>query len=102
MAQLTEPMVRECRARWAAGEMQKALAAEFGISRSLMSRAINGKRWAVFPDDRECLECGETGLEPSYDNTRKLHIACAAARRSRHLHRLAPGRLALGGPPAAW
>ena len=58
-----------------------------------MSRVINGKRWAVLPADRVCLECGKPGLELSYDNTRKLHIACAAARRSRHLHRLVPGAL---------
>ena len=52
MTHLTEQMVRECRIRWAAGEMQKDLAAELGISRSLMSRAINGKRWTVFPGDK--------------------------------------------------
>lgn len=91
MTQLTEQMVRECRTRQAAGEMQKSLAAEFGISKAQMSRVINGKRWAVFPGDAICPECGKAGLEPSADNTRKLHVACAVARRRRKLYRQAPG-----------
>jgi hypothetical protein len=91
MTQLTGQMVRECRTRWAAGEMQKTLCAEFGISKAQMSRLINGKRWAQFPGDRLCPECGKGGLEPSRDNTRTMHVACAAARKSRHLHRQAPG-----------
>jgi hypothetical protein len=86
MAQLTEQIVRECRARWAAGEMQKTLCAEFGISKAQMSRAINGKRWARFPGDIVCPECGKGGLESSRDNTRKFHVACAEARHKRLDH----------------
>jgi hypothetical protein len=83
MAQLTEQMVRECRTRWAAGEMQKTLCAEFGISTGQMSRLINGMRWAQFPGDRLCSECGQGGIEPSRSNQRTMHVACAAGRRRR-------------------
>lgn len=44
-AALTEEIVRECRARWAAGEMQNALAAEFGVSKPTMHKALTGKTW---------------------------------------------------------
>lgn len=44
-SQLTEDIVRECRARWAAGEQQAALAAEFGVSRPTMHKALVGKTW---------------------------------------------------------
>jgi len=87
LAQLTEQIVRECRARWAAGEMQKTLVAEFGLSKAQMSRAISGKRWAVFLSDKVCIECGEGSLEPTLNNTRTMHLTCAATRKSRHLNR---------------
>lgn len=44
-ARLTEEIVRECRTRWAAGEAQDALAAEFGVSKPTMHKAITGKTW---------------------------------------------------------
>lgn len=44
-ARLTEEIVRECRARWAAGEAQDALASEFGVSKPTMHKAIVGKTW---------------------------------------------------------
>lgn len=44
-AALTEDIVRECRARWAAGELQYALAAEFGVSKPTMHKALVGKTW---------------------------------------------------------
>jgi hypothetical protein len=44
-AKLTEQIVRECRARNAAGESKAALAREFGVSRQGMRMAINGDNW---------------------------------------------------------
>jgi hypothetical protein len=44
-AKLTEAIVRECRCRNAAGESQRSLAHEFGISTTCMSRAIRGVNW---------------------------------------------------------
>lgn len=44
-ARLTEDIVRECRRRWAAGEPQNALAAEFGVSKPTMHKALVGKTW---------------------------------------------------------
>ncbi|MFE9127826.1 hypothetical protein ACFYOF_20865 [Streptomyces sp. NPDC007148] len=46
-AVLTERQVRTIRERWAARDVtQKALAAEHGVSRALLSMIVNGKRWA--------------------------------------------------------
>lgn len=45
-ARLTEDIVLECRRRYAAGETQTALAAEFGVSSGAMSSAIHGRTWA--------------------------------------------------------
>lgn len=44
-ATLTEEIVRACRRRWAAGEGQRELAAEYGVSRPTMHKAITGKTW---------------------------------------------------------
>jgi len=44
-AKLTESIVLECRRRYAAGETQTALAAEFGIASGAMSMAIRGRTW---------------------------------------------------------
>lgn len=44
-ARLTEEIVRECRARYSAGEGQDALAREFGVSKPTMHKAIVGKTW---------------------------------------------------------
>jgi hypothetical protein len=45
-SRLTWIQAREIRARVAAGEMQKALSAEFGVSRATLSRLISGQSWA--------------------------------------------------------
>ena len=45
-ASLTEAIVLECRRRYALGETQTALAAEYGVSSGAMSSAINGRTWA--------------------------------------------------------
>lgn len=42
---MTDAFVEEIRHRVARGELQKALAREFGISRAQVSRIVNGKRW---------------------------------------------------------
>jgi hypothetical protein len=49
-AKLTEAIVLECRRRYAAGETQVALAAEFGVTSGAMSNAIHGKTWAHLAD----------------------------------------------------
>ena len=45
-AKLTPELVVEARERYAAGETQTALALEFGIHSSVLSRAIRGENWA--------------------------------------------------------
>lgn len=49
-SKLTEAIVAECRRRYAAGETQTALSAEFGVSTGAMSMAIRGKRWGYARD----------------------------------------------------
>jgi len=44
-AKLTAAIVIECRRRYAAGETQRALAAEFGVDQSSISDAIRGETW---------------------------------------------------------
>jgi hypothetical protein len=44
-AVLTEAIVGECRRRYRAGEKQKDLAAEFGVSNPTMHKAVTGKTW---------------------------------------------------------
>jgi hypothetical protein len=48
-AKLTEAVVIECRRRYAAGETQQVLAAEFGVDGAAMSQAITGAHWAWVP-----------------------------------------------------
>ena len=45
-AKLTAAIVLECRRRYAAGETQTALAAEFGVSEPTISQLIHGVTWA--------------------------------------------------------
>ena len=45
LAALTEEIVRQCRVRWADGETQQALAAEHGVSKPTMHKAVTGKTW---------------------------------------------------------
>lgn len=44
-AKLTEEQVLQARARYAAGEKQTVIAAEFGVHSSNLSRAIRGRIW---------------------------------------------------------
>lgn len=44
-ARLTEGAVQEIRSRYAAGEAQVVLAAEFGVSQAALSQAVTGARW---------------------------------------------------------
>lgn len=48
-AKLTEAQVVEIRTRYAAGERQRALAVEYGISRSHISYIVNGRGWTHVP-----------------------------------------------------
>lgn len=45
-AKLTDEIVVECRRRYAAGESQTVLAAEFGVVPSAISQAVHGRKWA--------------------------------------------------------
>jgi len=90
MTRLDAETVLACRGRHAAGETLTVLAREFSISKPTMHKVLTGKLWAQLPSDKLCSECGKGGLEPSLDNTRIMHVACAAARRSRHEHRKNP------------
>jgi HNH endonuclease/NUMOD4 motif len=44
-ARLTEDLVREARLRYAAGEMQRDIASEFGVSQTAICLAISGRNW---------------------------------------------------------
>lgn len=46
MAKLTEIKVREIRARWAAGETQRAIAAYYGVAPSAVHEIVHRQRWA--------------------------------------------------------
>lgn len=46
MARLTDEAVLEIRRRWQAGTLQKDLAAEFGVSKMTISRAVRGESWS--------------------------------------------------------
>jgi hypothetical protein len=48
-ARLTADVVTECRRRYAAGETQVVLAAEFGVSQAHMSAVITGAVWSWLP-----------------------------------------------------
>jgi hypothetical protein len=48
-ARLTREQVMECRRRYAAGESQGVLAAEFGVSGPTVSNAITGETWSWLP-----------------------------------------------------
>jgi hypothetical protein len=58
-AKFSDAIVLECRHRYAAGETQLALAAEFGIKPSSMSAVITGAHYASLPG-------AVTGLEDSH------------------------------------
>jgi hypothetical protein len=44
-AKLTDRLVREARSRWATGERQNVLAAEYGVSKPTMHKALTRKTW---------------------------------------------------------
>jgi hypothetical protein len=90
MTRLDEEAVLACRSRHAAGETLTALAREFGVGKPTMHKVLTGKAWAQLPGNRLCPECGKGGLESSRDNTRTMHVTCAAARRSRRDYRKNP------------
>jgi hypothetical protein len=48
--QLNDDKVREIRRRYAAGELQTALASEYGVSQNMISRVITGKAWSHVRD----------------------------------------------------
>jgi hypothetical protein len=45
IAKLTEEIVRQCRARHAAGEQTKDLAVEYGVCGPTMGKALRGQTW---------------------------------------------------------
>jgi hypothetical protein len=45
LTKLTMDIAEEIRHRYAAGELQRVLAAEFGVDRSVISRVVAGKTW---------------------------------------------------------
>lgn len=50
---LVEAQIPEIRARAAAGELQKVLAADYGVSRPTISRVVNRLGWLHVPDEPE-------------------------------------------------
>lgn len=48
-AKLTPQQVSEIRARHTAGELQRTLGSEYGVSRAQVSRIVLGRRWADSP-----------------------------------------------------
>lgn len=52
-AKLTAEIVAECKRRYAAGESQRALAAEFGVNQPAISNAIRGATWAHIADSAD-------------------------------------------------
>jgi uncharacterized Zn finger protein (UPF0148 family) len=50
-AKLTEANVREARRRYAAGELQRTIAASFGVTQSAISEAVSGKKWRHVPQE---------------------------------------------------
>ncbi|MGW2594822.1 helix-turn-helix domain-containing protein [Streptomyces sp. NPDC001515] len=49
-SKLTEAQIPEIRARAAAGEMQKVLAAEYGVSHPTISRVVSRQGWTHVPE----------------------------------------------------
>jgi len=49
-AKLTWPMVREIRRRYAAGEVGRVLAAEYGVSNVAVHFVVSGRNWQCDPD----------------------------------------------------
>jgi hypothetical protein len=72
-AKLTEAVVLECRHRYAAGESQTALAAEYGVSVGCMSCAVRGLTWSWLPD--------AVPVRPGYGGKLAPEIAEEARRR---------------------
>jgi DNA-binding XRE family transcriptional regulator len=49
LQKLNAGQVETIRARCAAGEFQRAVAADFGVARNTVSQIVNGKTWAHLP-----------------------------------------------------
>lgn len=85
-SRLTERIVIECRRRYAAGETQTALGAEFGVSSAVLSQAITGARWAWVP-----------GAVPDDGKSHRARgTSCAAAKLTPEIVREARRRSAVG------
>ena len=50
-AKLTEANVLEIRRRWAQGDRQVRMAAEYGVNQSQISRIVNGEHWSHLPEE---------------------------------------------------
>lgn len=70
---LTGAVVLECRRRYAAGETQTALAAEYGVSTGCMSFAVRGITWSRLP--------GAVPVRPGYGGKLGPEITEVARRR---------------------
>ncbi|HEX4609368.1 MAG TPA: NUMOD4 domain-containing protein [Urbifossiella sp.] len=82
-AKLTEATVTEIRTRYAAGETQAVLAREFGISRSAVSMAASGKRWAHLADGVAVPEHAASGeahasAKLTWESATEIRRRCAA------------------------
>jgi hypothetical protein len=53
LVKLNDDKVREIRARYAAGERQRALAGEFGVVQTMISSIVRRKTWTHIPNEQE-------------------------------------------------
>lgn len=84
-AKLTAEIVTECKRRYAAGESQATLAAEFGVAEPAVSRAINGITWSHIADDCEEIRPAHVGDAAGERNTKaKLTWSAVAEIRRRY------------------
>jgi DNA-binding XRE family transcriptional regulator len=73
-AKLTEEQVVQIRERNAAGEIQRVLADEFGVSKATISHIVTGRNWAHLEGAREARRIGSSthckhGHEWTEENT---------------------------------
>lgn len=84
-ARLTAGIVAECKRRYAAGESQHALAAEFGVVPSAVSNAIRGVTWTHIASDTDEVRPAHVGDTAGERNTKaKLTWAAVAEIRRRY------------------
>jgi hypothetical protein len=84
MAKLTDAGVLECRRRYAAGEVQRALAIEFGISSGAMSQVITGARWGWLPGAVSIDQRSRQGKQGTAHHGAKLTPEIVRAARKRN------------------